>query len=581
MNMSVTKIYSNQGINLRRQAEEKAARIIEKHEALTLEETRQILYELQVHQIELEMQNEELCSAQAELDTARARYFDLYDLAPVGYCTISEAGLILEANFNAATLLGSTRNALVKQPVTRFIRKEDQDVYYIRRRQLFETGEPQIFELQMVKKDGAPFWVRMEAAVAQDSDGAPVCRVVMSDISEHKRIEVEKVKLEVQHRQLQKAKSLRLMAGAIAHHFNNQLHVVMGNLEQAVMNLPLESCVGKNLSDAMEASCRAAEMSTLMLTYLGQTHGKHEPMDLSEVCRRSLPLLQATAPKGTFFEADFPAIGPVIRANPGQIMQILANLITNAWESADESRRSIGLTAKTVSRANIDVTKRFPVDWEPRDPAYACLEVADAGCGIAEENFEKIFDPFFSTKFTGRGLGLSVVLGIVRAHHGVVTVESEPDRGSIFRVFFPLLVEEVIRQPDNAAQIQETKEGGTLLVVEDEEQLRGMLKTMLIHLGFTVLEARDGAEAVEVFRRHPDEIRCVVCDLTMPRMDGWETLAALRGLSPGIPFVLSSGYNEEQVMVGDHSELPQAFLGKPYRIEQLRDTIGRVLANKS
>ncbi len=556
-------------INLRRQAEEKAARIIEKQEVLSLEETRQALYELQVHQIELEMQNEELCSAQAELDAARARYFDLYDLAPVGYCTISKEELILEANFTAATLLGSTRNALVKLPVTRFIRKEDQDVYYLHLRQLFETGEPQSFELQMVKKDGAPIWVRMEAAVAQDGDGKPACRIVMSDITDFKRVEVEKVKLEIQNRQLQKAKSLGLMAGAIAHHFNNQLQVVMGSLELSMLNLPMGSGVDKNLTDAMAASRKAADMSTLMLTYLGQTPGKHEPMDLSEACRRGLILLQAAAPKDTLLKADFPAFGPFIRANADQIQLVLSNLVTNAWESTGENRRGISLTVQTVSQANIHALNRFPVDWKPRDPAYACLEVADAGCGIAEENIEKMFDPFFSTKFTGRGLGLSVALGIVRAHHGVVTVESEPDRGSIFRVFFPLSVEEVIRQPDNAAQIPESKEGGTLLVVEDEEQLRGMLKTMLIRLGFAVLEARDGAEALEVFRRHQNEIRCVVCDLTMPRMDGLETLAALRGLSPGIPFVLSSGYGKEHVMAGDHAELPQAFLGKPYRLEEL------------
>ncbi len=298
-----------------------------------------------------------------------------------------------------------------------------------------------------------------------------------------------------------------------------------------------------------------------MLTYLGQTPGKHEPLDLSETCRRSLTLLQAAAPKGTLLKADFPSLGPVIHANAGQIQQILTNLVTNAWESAGENRRGIGLTVKTVSQADILALKRFPVDWQPRDPVYACLEVADAGCGIDEEDIEKIFDPFFSTKFTGRGLGLPVVLGIVRAHHGVVTVESEPDRGSIFRVFFPVSAEEVPRQPDKAAQTPKTREGGTVLVVEDEELLRYMVKEMLMHLGFTVLEAGDGIEAVEVFRQHQNEICCVLCDLTMPRMDGWETLAALRSQSPGVPFVLSSGYDEAQVMAGEHPESPNAFLG--------------------
>jgi PAS domain S-box-containing protein len=398
------------------------------------------------------------------------------------------------------------------------------------------------------------------------------------NITKRKQAEAEKEKLEVQNRQLQKAESLGRMAGAIAHHFNNQLHIVMGNLELADMKLPIESGVVENLTNAREASRKAAEMSTLMLTYLGQSPGKYEAIDLSEACRRSLILLQATAPKGTLLKADFLSIGPVIRANAGQLIQVLTNLVTNAWESADENRRGISLTVKMVSQEDIPTSNRFPVDWQPRDPAYACLEVADAGCGIAKEKFEKIFDPFFSTKFTGRGLGLSVVLGIVRTHHGAVTLESEPNQGSIFRVFFPVSAEEVPRLTEKTIQIPETERSCTVLLVDDEEMLRDMVKTTLMHQGFRVLEARDGVEAVEVFLQHPDEIRCIICDLTMPRMDGWDTLTALRKLSPEIPVILSSGYDEAQVMAGEHTELPNAFLEKPYQLKGLKETINRVLA---
>ena len=154
-----------------------------------LKETRKMLHELRVHQIELEMQNENLRRAQAELDAARTRYFDLYDLAPVGYCTVSEQGLILEANLTAAKLLGLERKQLVKQPLTSFIHNEDQDVYYLHRKQLFESGAPQVCELRMLNKEGNHFWVRLEAAVAQDADGALVGRVVLSDITERKQAE--------------------------------------------------------------------------------------------------------------------------------------------------------------------------------------------------------------------------------------------------------------------------------------------------------------------------------------------------------------------------------------------------------
>lgn len=457
--MSDKKIISNRLNKLRRQAEEKADRMTEDMEALSPSETRQMLHELRVHQIELEMQNEELRLAQAELDAARARYFDLYDLAPVGYCTLNEQMHILEANLTAATLLGVDRGTLVNQPITRFIYKDDQDICYLQRKNLFEidpanswqANESRTCELRMLKKDGSPLWVRLEAAPAIDTDGAPVCRVLISDITDSKRVEVETAELEARKRQIQKTESLGLMAGAVAHHFNNQLQVVTGNIELTIMNLPPGSDAVTGLTEAMNAAHRATEMSRLMLTYLGQRPGRHEPIDLSETCRRSLALLQAAAPKGTLLKADLPSLGPVIRANPGQIHHILTNLVTNAWESADGNGQGIYLTIKTVSQANMLASKRFPLDWQPRSLPYACLEVSDEGCGIAKKDCEKIFDPFFSTKFIGRGLGLSVVLGIVKAHHGAVTVESEPKRGSIFRVFFPVSVEEVPLNPEQRA----------------------------------------------------------------------------------------------------------------------------------
>ncbi|MFO7559403.1 MAG: sigma 54-interacting transcriptional regulator [Desulfobacterales bacterium] len=184
---------ANPGQAMRRQAEaiarEQASLSTENLGALSSEETRQMLNELRVHQIEVEMQNEELRRVLAEVDAERARYFDLYDLAPVGYCTVSEKGLILEVNLTAATLLGAARNTLLKQPISRFIHKKDQDIYYLHRKQLFETGEPQVRELRMVSQDGKSFWARLEATVVQNTDDGPLYRVVMSDITESKRTE--------------------------------------------------------------------------------------------------------------------------------------------------------------------------------------------------------------------------------------------------------------------------------------------------------------------------------------------------------------------------------------------------------
>jgi signal transduction histidine kinase/CheY-like chemotaxis protein len=435
----------------------------------------------------------------------------------------------------------------------------------------------------------APFWDKHGNMIGTVGCGRDVTLEKQLE-AERRQTETDKAELEVRNRQLQKAESLGRMAGAIAHHFNNQLQVVMGNLEVAMDGPSLDAGTSEALSDALQAAGRASKVSSLMLTYLGQTPGKQAPLDLSDVCRQSLPLLQAAAPKGVILNVDFPFIGPVIHANVSQIRQVLTNLITNAWEAAAENQVAIGLSVKTVSRTDIPALNRFPVDWLPREIVYACLEVADTGRGIAYKDIENIFDPFFTTNFTGRGLGLPVVLGIAGAHGGGITVESEPGRGSTFRVFFPVSEEEIPcrlelpAMPETprtvkAEKISKIEAGGTVLLVEDEEPVRNMVRIMLTRLGYTVLEAKDGVDALALFQLHRDQIRCVLSDLTMPRMNGWETLAALRNLSPDIPVILSSGYDEALVMSDEYTERPNAFLGKPYQLKGLRGMIRRVLEN--
>jgi CheY-like chemotaxis protein len=361
------------------------------------------------------------------------------------------------------------------------------------------------------------------------------------------------------------------------------------------MSLELTRCelagnagVVENLSRAMEAVRKAAEISTLMLTYLGQSKVTREPLDLSAVCLRSLPLLRAGMPQRVALATHFPSPGPVLSANANQLQQVLTNLVTNACESSGDEQGAVRLTITTVSAKEIPGANRFPIDWRPQDTAYACLEVADAGCGIAAEEIGKICDPFFSSKFAGRGLGLSVVLGIVRAHEGLLTVESKPGRGSVFRVFLPAAAAVVDSQTSTMVQAPVVAGidpaarptlGGTLLLVEDEAGVRETVALALVYFGFTVLAAKDGIEALELFRLHREKIGCVLSDVSMPRMNGWETLEALRELVPGLPVILLSGYSEAQVMEGHHPELPQAFLSKPFEINALVSIIDKVLAN--
>jgi PAS domain S-box-containing protein len=297
-----------------------------------------------------------------------------------------------------------------------------------------------ITEYLAVKKDHSRFYIDVNSTVVLDPGGKRAgILFIVRDITERRQAQADKEYLEAQNRQLQKAESLGRMAAAIAHHFNNQLGAVIGNLDLAMRAVSREESPQETISAAMRASNRAAGMSKQMLTYLGQSFDKHEPLDFSDACLQSLPLLQSIMSENAILKTDLPSSGPVVMANINQMQQVMTNLITNAWEALGENRGTILLSVKTVAAVNIPTTHRFPLEWQPKSSAYASMDVTDTGCGIEETDMEKLFDPFFSSKFTGRGMGLAVVLGIVRAHGGAITVESTPGKGSGFRVFLPVV----------------------------------------------------------------------------------------------------------------------------------------------
>jgi len=270
-----------------------------------------------------------------------------------------------------------------------------------------------------------------------------------TEVAERKLAETALRAVEAQNRQLLKAESLGRMAGAIAHHFNNQLGVVMGNLELAMMELPEGGKPQTMIATAIRASNRAAQMSRQMLIYLGQSFDTREPLDLSSACQQGMAVLRSVMPVNVTLETTLPSPGPMVKTNPDYIQQILTNLITNAREALGDSSGSISLQVKRVLPRDIPADSRFPTDWTPQEITYACLEVRDTGCGVAAPDLEKIFDPFFTTRFPGRGMGLAVVLGIVKSHGGVVIVESELKRGTNFQVYLPMIPENGLRHTEN------------------------------------------------------------------------------------------------------------------------------------
>ena len=340
----------------------KAFRIPENMESLSIEVARQTLHELRVHQIELEMQNEELRRAQVELDVARARYFDLYDLAPVGYCTVGEQGLILEANLTAATLLGLARGALVKQQISCFIHKENQDIYYRHRKQLFETGTPQACELRMVKMDGTVLWAHLEATATQDVDGAPVCRIVMIDITERKRAEDDLKEALEQYRSLAaSADSMYLVDRNCTYLFMNEMHLKR-------FGLSLEEVVGKRHRE-----------------FHSEEDAKWFAEYVSEVCETGKPLTKEHRSErdGKYFLRTLtPIIG---KSTDGKISQvaIISKDITlrklaekKLQDTLDSLRKAVNTTIQVMVSA-----------VEARDPYTAGHQIrsADLARAIAAE----------------------------------------------------------------------------------------------------------------------------------------------------------------------------------------------------
>jgi len=416
-------------------------------------------------------------------------------------------------------------------------------------------------------------------APLKNADGSIFMLTIFRDITERKRAEDDRLRLERELRHAQKAESLGRMAGAIAHLFNNHLAVVLGCLELLEDDLKPDANGFDNLMEAQKAARRAAETSALMLTFLGHDIAKKEPVNLAEVCRETLSSLNVPLAENTRITTGFPAHGPMTRANAAQMKQVLKNLVVNAQEALIDGKGDIAVTIAVIPVADIHAPRIYPAGWQPRDAAYACLSVADTGCGMNPETLDRIFDPFFSTRFTGRGLGLPVVLGIVKAHGGAVFVESRPGAGASVHVLLPLADElPPVTAPRPVGGPAAPVAGrGSVLVVDDEPAVRNMAQGMLRRLGFEALLASNGANAVEIFRQRPREIRCVLCDLTMPGMNGWETLSALREIRADIPVVLCSGYEEAAVMADTWTDRPQAFLDKPYGMKTLSESLDRAL----
>lgn len=426
-------------------------------------------------------------------------------------------------------------------------------------------------ECRLRRADGVYKWWLVRGVPVFDEQGAVAKWFgTCTDIDEFKRAEAERLSLERQLLHAQKLESLGVLAGGIAHDFNNILTAIIGNAELARMRLKPEVSAVENLQQIEEAAFRAADLAKQMLAYSGKGRFVVETLSLNRLVEEMLPLLKVSIFKKAQLQLDLTPDLPLLVADATQLRQVLMNLLINASEAIGDKDGVIAITTGS-EECDRNYLNNVWLDESLPEGQYVYLEVADTGCGMDKETLARLYDPFFTTKFTGRGLGMAAVLGIVRGHKGAIKVSSEPGRGTNFKVLLPA--------SDRAAEAftgesskDDWQRSGTVLLVDDEEAVRGVGAEMLKVLGFTVITASDGIEAIEIFKSRND-IAFVILDLTMPHMDGDKCFQALQQIKPEVKVIISSGYSEEEVTRSFLGKGLAGFIQKPYRLSQLKEVI--------
>lgn len=396
-------------------------------------------------------------------------------------------------------------------------------------------------------------------------------------IKDRQHADAERLKMERRLLQSQKLESLGVMAGGIAHDFNNLLTAILGHADLALLTLPPNSPARASMQEIVKASRRAADLCQQLLAYTGKGKFVIEPVGLDDLMDEMNQILRTVVSKKVHLNICPHRNLPKIAGDPNQLRQVIINLVMNASEAIGEESGVVTVSTG-VELCDRDYLRNTHLDDDLKEGLYVTLEVRDTGCGMDEMTRDRVFEPFFSTKFTGRGLGMAAVLGILRSHGGAIRVTSELGKGSVFKLYFPASEKmDEVAPPDALHEEQAWQSQGTVLLVDDEQPVLGVAGRMLQLLGFTVKTARDGIEALEVYGGLKGEIVCVLLDLTMPRMSGEEAFEVLRRIDREVPIIISSGYSENDMAERFTDRDVSGFIQKPYRFNQLRHVLRRVL----
>ncbi|MBN2588209.1 MAG: PocR ligand-binding domain-containing protein [Candidatus Fermentibacteraceae bacterium] len=384
--------------------------------------------------------------------------------------------------------------------------------------------------------------------------------------------------VEAQMLNAQKLESLGVLAGGIAHDFNNLLMVILGNAELAIGSLPEDGSSPEHLVEIKKVARQAADLCNQMLAYAGRGKFVIEVIHLNSLISDMKHILQMSVSKNVTLSYRLIEDCPQIRGDPGQLKQVLLNLVVNVSEAIGDNGGMIEIETGIADRREVLNTGTL-FGFLPEGENYLCLKVTDNGCGMEEATLNRIFDPFFSTKLTGRGLGMAAVLGIMKAHRSAINVSSSPGSGSSFSFFLPFHEAHEkgstnIRSGDAQGRGART---GTVLLVDDEEGIRQVAGKMLECIGFTVLTAADGQKAVSILKAGTDPVDCVLLDLTMPGLSGAETCSEIRKLDPDLKIVISSGFDEKDASRQVPREYISGFIQKPYGLAALDQKLREIL----
>ena len=526
-------------------------------------------------QLQIELQERRL--AERTLRETEERFRNMADTAPVMIWLSGPDKLCTFFNKGWLDFTGRTMEEERGNGWTAGVHPEDLSLCYETYSSSFDAHQRFQMEYRLRRADGDYRWV-LDTGIPRFEPGDKFTGYIGSciDITD----------LKVSQQQMlatQKLESLGVLAAGIAHDFNNMLGSIFAEADLAFAELPSDSPGRDNLDRICAVSIRASEVLNLLMAYAG---GKgeavsFEAVDLSSLVQEMLELLKVSISKKATLETSFAEDCPSVHANPTEIRRVLMNLVTNASEALGENEGSIRVSTTFVRPGS---EKDAVAGLPERD--YVLLEITDTGCGMSERALAKAFDPFYTTKSMGRGLGLSAVQGIVRSHGGAIDVKTTPGQGSAFRIFLPRDTAVEIKKSITLSVPAVISQGKQkVLIVEDEETLRLAVSMSLKKNGFSVLAAADGHAALDLLREHADQIDAILLDLTLPGASGVEVFQELRQIRPKARIVLTSAYDRESVS----ARLPSdehavcTFIRKPYRIGELvialRGTGGRTEAD--